>query len=564
MSSIFRSRLSRLQSFYAICSRNFYDSRTKDDTIFAPATTVHPNKGSPLAVIRISGQKTESVLRLLTRCDIERANQLDSRSSGPNNIKPRIASLRKIYSPEPDHELIDVGLVLWFPKPNSYTSEDVCELHTHGSQAVVKSLLTHLGNLRGLRPAEPGEFTRRAVANNKMSLMQAEGLADLIASKTDNQRKLALSGLDGSIRHKYNHWIDDLIRVLAHLEASIDFGEDELLGEEEVVNNCVRDLKALTDDLKQFLKSQSTTRQYIKSGFHLAILGKPNVGKSTFMNLLSQTQRSIVSDMSGTTRDIIEHSFELNGHSLTICDTAGLKEIERLNVDQSNDLSNLTSLETSVIEQNNAIERVGIRKALVEATKADLILYLIDFGDLTSEQSMINTAKDIRAMLAVLHKNEPRTQTRILHLVVNKIDLHKINGCMENRVNMFENLLKETLPSHDCEFSSNLVSCKTGENFSKFIDKLTSRLDGLITGQNDTSEIGGEFSSQLHFVNERHLSLLRSTQRHLEIACTMNLKTIDEMAQHVRESVDYLSRIVGTVSNDQVIDVIFRDFCIGK
>lgn len=547
--------------------RKFYDSSTKNDTIFAPATSIDPTKGSPLGVIRVSGKKTESVLRRLTRCDITR--EINSQNVRHRLIKPRIAHLTKIFPPNDQDEPVDLGLVLWFPNPKSYTGEDVCEFHTHGSQAIMKNLLTCLGQIEGLRPAEPGEFTRRAVLNNKMNVIQAESLSSLIAAKTDVQRKLALSGLDGSTRLRYDAWIEDLVKILAHLEASIDFGEDELVGEFHVVRECIWKLQTLSDNIHQFISTRSQSKQFIESGFYTVILGKPNVGKSTIMNLMSRSDRSIVSDLEGTTRDVIKQTIELNGHSITLCDTAGLKQLMKL-TPNSCEPSESASDEV-LLTKHDAIEQIGIKKAIDEARNADLILYVIDIADLYNDDNVNKTVDEILMALSMLLDSNVQ-RAKLVYLVVNKIDLN------EEYSNDTERLLDKLLISlkikleerkiinhYDIESSS--ISCKTEKNFTDFIDKLTSCLNKFSNPNIGKPELSNpcEYDSvKLEYINERHLSLLRSAHRHLDRACKLDMRTIDEMAQHVREAVDYLSRIVGSVSNDQVIDVIFRDFCIGK
>lgn len=282
--------------------RFFYDIRTKNDTIFAPASTIQPQKGSPLGIIRISGDKTEQVIFKMTQLDCLRQGQNNTDLNHiikKRSILPRYATVSNIIDPDKG-DLVDIGMVIWFPKPNSYTGDDVCELHLHGSNAIISRVLNILGALDGLRPAEPGEFTRRAVMNGKMSLMQAESLPDLIASQTDSQRKLALSGLDGSTRKKYDTWSERLIIILAHLEASIDFGEDELIGEKSVIEECIKKLEEITEEIALYINISSQRRDLVQTGFRAVILGRPNAGKSTFMNLLCGKDKSIVSDLQGT------------------------------------------------------------------------------------------------------------------------------------------------------------------------------------------------------------------------------------------------------------------------
>lgn len=538
-----------------VWKRLFYDARSKLDTIFAPSTAIHPNKGSPVGIVRVSGKHCEKIIKDFTNLTpLRHGQQVDTSNhneylSKKRFIKPRTATLAKVFSPI-NKQLIDVGMLLWFPKPNSYTGEDVCEFSLHGSPAVMSKMLETLGVIPGVRPAEPGEFTFQAVSNNKMSLIQAESLPDLISSQTDNQRKLALNGLEGLTRKKYELWIKTLIEILAHLEASIDFGEDELLGEKEVVDNCIKKIEQLSQDISDFITSSSRTRDVIQSGIRVVILGKPNAGKSTFMNLLCNKQKSIVSDLSGTTRDVVEHAFELGGHSLVLSDTAGLKSYDGISLagSQSNE-----SLEERLIKHHHNIEKEGIQRALEIASKADIILYLIDASNFNADTKLTGLVSELESLINQLEKNmgKKKCQTKI-HLVINKIDLNK---------NLLDTLTISKLLEHlNVEFSA--ISCKTHENYHHFIEHMIGHFNKMACG--DVPYADDSTVHSLQHVNERHLSLLKSTERHMKIASKLNLNTIDKMSQHVRESVDYLSRIVGSVTNEQVLDAIFKDFCIGK
>lgn len=541
--------------------RNFYDSRTKNDTIFATATTIGTSKGSPLGVIRVSGTKTELILRSITE-------------KNANSLKPRRAILTKIFEPN-SRELVDLGLVIWFPSPNSYTGEDVCELHLHGSQAIITRMLTSLGSFPGVRPAEAGEFTRRAVTNGKMSLMQAESLPDLIKSSTDNQRRLALNGLDGSTRKKYDQWTRELVKILAHLEASIDFGEDELIGEQAVVSDCIDQLKCLAKTVYSYIEASGRCRDIINDGVSIAILGKPNAGKSTFMNLLCRRDLSIVSDLSGTTRDLVRHSFELGGHSVTICDTAGLKNLDNPNAINHQIDHDCDSART-LIDKHQSIEREGIRRALEAAIKADILIYLIDGSNVNfcidSSEQLEELCNELRVALEVICQS-PITKLKFVHIVINKLDLNvdlKSGDYVKNLRKTIESKSLERKHSID-GVNVSMISCKTQENFDEFMGSLRERLDKMCslpaTDENKLADCGhnnGYGPVQFDYVNQRHLSLLKSMHRHLELAGQMDLRTIDKMAQHVRESVDYLSRVVGSISSEDVIEVIFRDFCIGK
>lgn len=549
--------------------RAFYDARTKHDTIFAPLTTIQHRKGSALGVIRVSGTKTSHILDKLTEYapSVKTLSNIVDTSTH-KKLKPRHATLTKIRNPA-TKELVDIGLVLWFPKPNSYTGEDSCEFHLHGSQAILTSMLSILGSFNGLRPAEAGEFTRRAVLNGKMTLLEAESLPDLTSAKTDQQRRLALKGLSGSTKQKYDSWSESLVNILAHLEASIDFGEDELIGEQDVVANCINKLKHLNCVIKNFIKTSSQQRDLIQNGARLVILGKPNAGKSSFMNLLCRHNKSIVSDMSGTTRDVVEHNLELGGHTITICDTAGLKNTSL--IQEKIGILDGDSSTINIVEQHDAIEREGIKKALKTAETADYIIYLVDGAKLSN-----STAKDIIVSeIGRLIKMMGDLQAKTIHVVINKIDLnYELRSSLDQQQleQQFKQIRFNDMPIN---ITINFLSCLSGENFNQITEQLVQCLNktllDLHPDNSDRHQVSHHLDYEqddlvacIDYANERHLSLLKSTQYHLESACNLNINTIDQMAQHVRESLDYLSRIVGSVTNEQVIDVIFRDFCIGK
>lgn len=548
-----RNKLKIESNCLHLFKRQFYDARTKNETIFAPATSCQSgSKGSPLGVIRISGPNTCSVINELTNLfPVRHKSEFKTKYK---NLLPRLATLTRICSPNKPKDLIDIGLVLWFPAPNSYTGEDVCEFHVHGSQAIMRNLLDQLGLIKGLRPAEGGEFTKRAVFNKKMSLIQAESLPDLIASRTDKQRQLALKGLDGSTIEKYDSLEKQLIEILAHLEASIDFGEDELIGEEKVINECISKLNLLSDSLLTFIRLQAQSRRFIQDGFNITIMGRPNVGKSSLMNKLCLREKSIVSPTSGTTRDIVEEFLELGGHRLSLSDTAGLKEI----------FSNHDCHKIQI--GHDLVEQEGIRRAIKAGAKSDVIIYVLDEKDLYNRYGMAVVGHEIGRFLREVQSNSDENDDRtvLCYLVLNKLDLMQDMKDCRHRLDEVVNSLKEqTIKFKDkCQvlISDIMLSCETEENINSFRESLVERLDSfVISHTNDKKSI-----DNLEFVNERHLSLLKKCQWNLNEASKMRMSNIDQMAQHVREATDYLSRCIGTIHNEEVLDKIFTDFCIGK
>ena len=262
---------------------------------------------SGIAIIRISGPKTKNILNKITKINLP---------------KPRHATLCNIYDNE-KNELIDQGMIIWFPGPNSYTGEDLAELHIHGSKAVISALLASLSKIDNCRLAEPGEFTKIALENSKINLLDVEALSDLISSETELQRKQALNFLSGDVSKKYQKLRDRLLKVLANIEAKIDFPDEDL------PENILSKIKDETKDIIKIINSilnDNKVGEKIRSGFKIAIIGPTNVGKSSLLNYLSKREVAIVSEIEGTTRDTIEVSLNLDGFPVLISDTAGLRD----------------------------------------------------------------------------------------------------------------------------------------------------------------------------------------------------------------------------------------------
>lgn len=268
--------------------------------------------------------------------------------------KPRYASLGRLtYA----GELIDQALVLWFKGPNSFTGEDCAEFHIHGSRAVLERLYAVFRE-RGLRHAEPGEFSRRAFENGKLDLTQAEAISDLVEAESEAQRRQALMQLEGGFRDRYAQWRDGLIKVLAHIEAIVDFPDEDI--PEHLSERIVGDIITLKSEVGAAI-SDSRRGQQIREGYRIAIMGKPNAGKSSLFNALLQTDVAIVTPIAGTTRDVIESHIRIGPYSALIYDTAGLRETE------------------------DVVESEGIRRAKARGQSADLRLWVVDASDVIDE-----------------------------------------------------------------------------------------------------------------------------------------------------------------------------------
>ncbi len=305
-----------------------------NDTIFALATAF--GKGG-VAVIRISGAAACDALKTL----------------GATIPKPRRASLRTLYHPQhstPGTQHIDKALVISFPAPNSFTGEDVVELHTHGSMAVVKELLEVLGEIDGFRMAEPGEFSRRAFENGRMDLAQAEGIADLIDAETKAQQQQALRQMGGEISAIYEDFRARLVNIMANIEAYIDFPDEDI--PENIEAEMLDEIRSLMEQLNEYLGDRRG--EMLRDGINIAIIGAPNVGKSSLLNWLARRDVAIVSDIAGTTRDMLEVRLDIKGYPVIVTDTAGLRA------------------------SDDKIEVEGVRRAFRKAEDADLKICMFD------------------------------------------------------------------------------------------------------------------------------------------------------------------------------------------
>ena len=298
-------------------------------TIYAVSSGGCP---SGVAVMRVSGPQCRVVLETM-------AAGLPA---------PRVATLRSIRNRDGDE--IDRGLVLWMPGPGSFTGEDTIEFQVHGSRAVVRALAAALGSFEGVRPAEAGEFTRRAFLSGRIDLTEAEGLADLLAAETEAQRRQALAQSEGSLRRLYEGWREALVEARALIEADLDFAD-----EEDVPGSVVDRAFARTADLRTAIArhlDDERRGEMIRDGLQVVIMGPPNAGKSSLLNALARRDVAIVTAEAGTTRDLIEVRLDLDGHSVTVVDTAGLRD------------------------GGGAVEKEGMRRALERGERADLVLWL--------------------------------------------------------------------------------------------------------------------------------------------------------------------------------------------
>lgn len=411
--------------------------------------------------------------------------------------EPRRAALRPLRRPS-DGVLLDRALVLFFPGPASATGEDVAEFHIHGGPAVVAAVLQALGNIPGLRPADPGEFTRRAFENNRLDLTEVEGLADLLAAETEAQRRQALRQFDGQLSALYEDWRARLVRALAHAEAEIDFSDEEL--PEDLTLALRPDITALANEIEGHLLD-SGRGERLREGVSVVIVGAPNAGKSSLFNALARRDAAIVSEEAGTTRDPIEVHLDLGGYPVVAIDTAGLRA------------------------KAGAVESEGIRRARARAASADLKLVLFDAG--------AGPNWDTESLSLIDRDAIP---------ILTKIDLLP-TGCDLRRDGL-------VLGGQAAE----RISVVTGEGVSHLLIRLEREV-GLRVGVGEAPAL----------TRARHRALLEECRSHLRNFSGSCLGLRPELAaEELRLAARALGRLTGRVNVEDLLDVIFRDFCIGK
>jgi tRNA modification GTPase len=421
---------------------------------------------SGIAVIRVSGQETAKTIKLLTGKDLP---------------TPRVATLRKINKINTS-ELIDEGIILWFPGPESYTGEDMAEIQVHGSKAVIDALHFSISNIENCRLAEPGEFTKLAFQNGKINLLKAESIADLISAETEIQRQQAIKIINGKSSDQFNFLRKKLLKILSHVEAKIDFPDEDL------PNDILEEIKKSSDDvlknIEKILNDQKVGER-IREGFKIAILGPTNAGKSSLLNHLSNKDVAIVSEIAGTTRDVIETHLNIDGYPVIVSDTAGIRE------------------------SKNEIEKKGIKLSLNRAEEADLKLVVVDAKNLDFTD-VLKGLIDQNAILVInksdLLVGDIDPEIKKLNYVLISI---KENLNIDELISIIKNNLKNKFITSDdilitrerhrqhleqcLEHLKNFNKKNEVEDFDKAAEdlRLAARHLGMIVGKFDVEEILG-------------------------------------------------------------------------
>ena len=426
---------------------------------------------SGVAVIRISGSETSEVIKLITGKDLP---------------IPRVATLRKLNKIN-SNELIDEGIILWFPGPQSYTGEDMAEFHVHGGRSVVEAIHKSISEIKNCRMADPGEFTKIAFQNDKINLLKAESIADLIASETEIQRQQAIKIMSGKHSKVYDRWRENILKILANIEAKIDFPDEDLPN--NILENIKKNSNKIKNEILTTLNDQKVGER-IREGFKIAIVGPSNAGKSSLLNYLSRREVAIVSEIAGTTRDVIETHLKIDGLPVILSDTAGIRE------------------------SKDEIEKKGIRLALKKAENADLNIVVIEpksahftgfLNDLISEKSILvinksdlgieNIVSDFKKFnpIYISLKNEKN-----IDMLINKIK-EKLKNNFVNHENIL--ITRERHRNHLEQCVHHLDNFQL-KNDNKDFDmaaedlRLASRHLGAIVGKVDVEEILGSIFSE--------------------------------------------------------------------
>ena len=432
------------------------------DTIFALAT---PTGKSAIAVIRLSGSKS---FKIISKISVNFPKEINK------------ATINKLIDDKKN--ILDKTITTIFKSPKSYTGENMVEISIHGGGAVIKKILETINSNKNARMAEPGEFTRRAFENNKLDLTQVEAISDLVDSQTEAQRKQALNQLGGLLKNKTETWSKKILKILADVEAAIDFTDEEL--PKNLIKKTKEQIKNIYKNIESSIK-KNTYGEKIRSGFSVGIIGKPNTGKSSFINAIAKREIAIVTDDPGTTRDVIELFVDYKGFPIIFSDTAGIRK--------------------SKIKA----EKIGVKKTIEVAKKADLNLVFID------KYNEIKTYDEIQKKI----------------YVQSKIDINKkIKGKKSDKIRY--------------------ISSKNNTGIAKLLEEISKKI---------LPDIGLE---EVHVSRERHKKIINKTVEILKES--IKNKNIDLFAEDIRQAHNEISKITGKKDVEDVLDIIFSDFCIGK
>ena len=421
---------------------------------------------SGLAVVRVSGSQSKVIMNSIIEGD----------------IKPRVATLKKIRKIN-SREVIDEGIILWFPGPKSYTGDDMLEFHVHGSRAVIDALLNEISKIEKCRVAEPGEFTKNAFQNGKISLLEAESIGDLISSETEIQRRQAVDIMSGIQGKKYEGWREKLLKVLSNIEAKIDFPDEDL--PQNILSNIKNTTLTVSQEIKKALDDKKVGER-IREGFKISILGPSNAGKSSLLNYLSRRDVAIVSEIAGTTRDVLETHLNLDGYPVILSDTAGIRdakdEIEKRGIKLALKKSENADLNIVVIEPKSG-HFTGVLKGLISSENTILVINKSDLAP----QAEFENYKNLNPI--IISVKEEKNLDKLILEIRNRLK-NKFLSTADTIIT------RERHRQHLIQCLSHLDSFKEKKDIQEF-DKaaedlrLATRHLGMIVGKIDVEEVLG-------------------------------------------------------------------------
>ncbi|KAL0064756.1 mitochondrial splicing system protein [Marasmius tenuissimus] len=454
-------------------------------TIYALSSP--PGKAG-VAVIRISGPEASTARELLLR---------NSKGSPLAQAEPWKMQRCRVVNPERPDQLLDDGLSVFFRGPKSFTTEDVLEIHVHSGRAIVAAVLNAIAQLPFCRPAEPGEFTRRAFNGGRVDLTQVEGLRDLIDAETETQRVMALRAAGGEMREQFERLRTDIIHCLAMVEALIDFGEGEDI-EEGVFEQA---------------RQEAIQGEIIRNGIRLAIFGPPNAGKSSLLNFLAQREAAIVTPIPGTTRDILEVSLDIGGLPVIVADTAGLRQTD------------------------DVVESIGVERARNMVQGSDISLCVLSLQETLESKTAIKIPRSVQPLIT------PNT-----YFLLNKTDLVPNSFGVKDAADL-------GLP-HERVWA---VSLTTGEGAPEFLSGLAATLQ-----EHFHLDCGSASSQAPIITHARHRAHLETASRFIEAFLQYDANDVVLGAEELRYAAQAVGKISGLIDVEDVLDAVFRDFCIGK
>ncbi|RCK66969.1 tRNA modification GTPase MSS1, mitochondrial [Candida viswanathii] len=474
-------------------------------TVFALSTKLGK---SAIAVVRISGPQAQYIYHKLTR--------------STNPPKKRVASVRKLHSTETDKpSILDEALTLYLPGPKTYTGEDMLELHLHGGIAIIRAVMNSITTLHSpnegiiIRQADRGEFSRQAFVNGRLDLTELEGINEMINSETEQQRLANLSSSSGKTKLVFKKWRQDILEEIANLTTIIDFGEDHDLTEtENLINKVIANIQSLEGEIKQYLKKVRSL-EILLNGIKLTLLGPPNAGKSSILNTLVNKDAAIVSEIAGTTRDALDIPCEIGGFKVVIGDTAGIR----------------------MLEQADIIEREGIKRAKERSFLADLVIVVLD-------PTTAGNTEELKNHLADLIKEKKN-----ILVVLNKQDLYpdKVDAMIDQYSEQL-NLPKEFFQ---------VVSCSTGDGMETLQELLVNKFRSLSeTDQSDPVLVSSRIQDILENDILYGFNEFYKWAKQDDVVVATDCLTL---------SVEGIGKITGEyIDLDEILDVVFSNFCIGK